>query len=198
MMRTENPSPPRYAARLDDFQALRSHWGWFTVTGIISLVLGVTALFHVVEATLISLMFLGAVLAITGTFQFVQAINTRGWAGFFLHALIGILYGAVGFLMMTHPGLSAISLTPLIAALAITAGLFRIAAAFSMASSIAAWTAINGLLSLLLGLYVWWTWPVSSFFLLGVIIGVELLINAVPLLQLGAQLRSLENKHGVV
>jgi uncharacterized membrane protein HdeD (DUF308 family) len=188
-MRTESSFR---VGRSEDFSGIRSHWGWFVATGIISLVLGVVALLHVVEATLISVMFLGGVLLVAGIFQFVQAINTRAWSGFFLHALIAIIYGAVGFLMLTHPGLSALSLTPLIASLAITAGLFRLAASFSLAAPHAGWTAVNGLLSLLLGLYVWWTWPVSSFFLLGVIIGVELLINSVPLLQLGMLLRSQE------
>jgi uncharacterized membrane protein HdeD (DUF308 family) len=177
-----------------DEQYLSHHWGWFVATGIVSLVFGVVTLLHVVEATLISMMFLGALLLVTGIFQFFQAVSTRAWSGFFLHALIGILYGAVGFLMLTHPGLSAMSLTPMIAALAITAGLFRMAAAFSLFAPHAGWTALNGLLSLLLGLYVWWTWPVSSFFLLGVIIGVELLINSVPLLQLGMQLRLMDHR----
>lgn len=188
-MKTASPS---FTPQVEDFQSLRSHWGWFMTSGIISLVFGVVALFHVVAATLISVMFLGALLFLSGVFQFVQAVNTRAWSGFFLHALIGILYGAVGFLMVTHPGLSAVSLTPLIAALAITAGLFRIAGSFSVAGPNSGWMALNGLLSLLLGIYVWWTWPISSFFLLGVIIGIELVINSVPLMVLGAQLRSLE------
>lgn len=176
--------------RSDEFRQLSNYWGWFLTTGLLSLVLGVVCLFHVVEATLISVMFLGSLLFVTGVFQFFQAFNTRRWAGFFLHVLVGILYGAVGFLMITHPDISAMSLTPLIAALAITAGLFRMAAAFSLFAPHAGWTALNGLLSLILGIYVWWTWPISSFFLLGVIIGVELLINSVPLIQLGIQLRT--------
>jgi len=175
-------------------QPLVHYWGWFLASGFLSLVLGVIALLHVVEATLISVLFLGGILFVTGVFQFAQAFGTRGWSGFLLHALIGILYSAVGFLMFTHPGISAMSLTPMIAALAMTAGLFRLAASFSLSPPQAGWTALNGLLSLLLGLYVWWTWPISSFFLLGVIIGVELVINGVPLIQMGMQLRVMDRR----
>lgn len=175
-------------------QPLTHYWGWFLASGLLSLVLGVVALLHVVEATLISVLFLGGILFVTGVFQFAQAFGTRGWSGFLLHALIGILYSAVGFLMFTHPGISAMSLTPMIAALAMTAGLFRLAASFALRAPQSGWTALNGLLSLLLGLYVWWTWPISSFFLLGVIIGVELVINAVPLIQMGMQLRTMDRR----
>lgn len=187
-MRTE------FSQSKNGLQPLTHYWGWFLASGLLSLVLGVVALLHVVEATLISVLFLGGVLFVTGVFQFAQAFGTRGWSGFLLHALIGILYSSVGFLMFTHPGISAMSLTPMIAALAITAGLFRLAASFTLSAPHAGWTALNGLLSLLLGLYVWWTWPVSSFFLLGMIIGVELVINAVPLIQMGMQLRSMDRR----
>lgn len=178
----------------DDVQHLSHYWGWFVASGVVSLVLGFICLLHVVEATLISVMFVGSLLFVTGVFQFAQAFSTRQWSGFFLHVLVGILYGAVGFLMLTHPDISAMSLTPLIAALAITAGLFRMASAFSLFAPHAGWMALNGLMSLLLGLYVWWTWPISSYFLLGVIVGVELLLNSVPLLQLGLQLRATDRR----
>lgn len=170
------------------------YWGWFFASGLVSLILGVVALLHVIEATLISVLLLGGILFVSGVFQFAQAFETRRWSGFLLHALIGILYSAVGFLMFTHPGISAMSLTPMIAALALTAGLFRLAAAFSLTSPHSGWTALNGLASLLLGLYVWWTWPISSFFLLGVVVGVELVMNSVPLIQLGMQLRMMDRR----
>jgi uncharacterized membrane protein HdeD (DUF308 family) len=182
----------------EEFVELSHSWGWFLTTGILSLILGMICLVHVVQATLISLLLLGSLLFVAGVFQCFQAFSTRRWDGFFLHILVGILYGAVGFLMLTHPDISAMSLTPLIAALAITTGLFRMAASFSLFAPHAGWTALNGMLSLVLGLYVWWTWPISSFFLLGVIIGVELLINSVPLIQLGVQLRSLDKSDKTV
>jgi uncharacterized membrane protein HdeD (DUF308 family) len=183
--------------RHDEYRILSHSWGWFLASGILSLLLGIICLAHVVEATIISVLFLGAALFVAGIFQIFQSFTTHRWSGFFLHVLTGILYGAVGFMILSHPDISAMSLTPLIAALAITAGLFRMGAAFALFAPHAGWTALNGILSLLLGLYVWWTWPVSSFFLLGVIVGVELLINSVPLIQLGIYLRTLDRRSNV-
>src|ERR1700745_2610735 len=94
----------------------RTGWGWFVALGIAQLVLGIIAWFDVIAFTIAGVIFIGALLLVAGVFQVVYAFIERGWGGFALHVLVGILYVVGGFLLMNDPLPGALVITILVAA----------------------------------------------------------------------------------
>jgi len=162
---------------LAEFQQARRHWFWYLVLGVLLIVLGVVALGYSVLTTLVSVLFFGWLLIISGIVQSVQAFQLRGWDGFFLHLLGGVLEVVVGFLMVRTPGEAALILTLLAAAYLLVGGLFRLIAAFALWFPGSWWVGLAGLVSVLLGLIVAWGWPISGLTFIGICVGVDLILH---------------------
>src|SRR3954452_9112971 len=94
---------------------LRRLWPWFLILGIALILLGVLAIGVPFVATLTTVLVFGILLLAGGVVQVVSAILARGWQGFFLHLLAGVLHFIVGGLMIERPLLAAEALTLLLA-----------------------------------------------------------------------------------
>jgi len=122
---------------------------------------------------------LGVLLLIAGGAQMAAALLAREWDGFFLFLLLGFLYGVAGFLTLQHPLLAAEGLTLMLAALFLLVGLFRIAVALVDHLPSWGWILFNGVVTVLLGLAIWRQWPESGLWVLGMLVGIELIVNGV-------------------
>jgi len=162
---------------LAEFQQARRNWFWYLVLGVLLIVLGVIALGYVVLTTLVSVLFFGWLLIISGIAQSIQAFQLRSWDGFFLHLLGGVLEFVVGVLIVKTPAGAALVLTLLLAAYLLVGGLFRLIAAFALWFPGSWWVALAGLVSVLLGIAVAWEWPISGLEFIGICVGVDLILH---------------------
>ena len=103
--------------------------------------------------------------------------NGSGSAGFFVNLMGGLLYAVTGLLMVSHPGLAAVTLTFMIAMLLIVAGTFRIFVAFSTPIHHRGWLILNGVISLFLGFSIMSSWPVSGLWIIGLFIGIDMIFD---------------------
>ena len=87
----------------EDLQALRASWFWFVALGLILIVIGVAALSYSFAAGIATVLFYGLMLAGGGLFHIAGAFFTRGWGGFFLSLLAGVLELALGVIFIEHP-----------------------------------------------------------------------------------------------
>ncbi|MGH7837935.1 MAG: HdeD family acid-resistance protein, partial [Candidatus Binataceae bacterium] len=87
------------------------------------------------------------------------------------------LYVVAGFLMITNPAMAAVSLTLLIAMFLIVAGIVRLFAAFSTPLHHRGWLILNGIISIVLGIMIWDSWPSSALWVIGLFIGIELIFD---------------------
>jgi len=158
---------------------IRKNWGWFLAFGIVQIIAGTLAVGFVFSATLASVVTLGVLLLIAGGAQMAAALLAREWDGFFLFLLLGFLYGVAGFLTLQHPLLAAEGLTLMLAALFLLVGLFRIAVALVDHLPSWGWILFNGVVTVLLGLAIWRQWPESGLWVLGMLVGIELIVNGV-------------------
>ena len=180
-MNTGN-SPMSVAAAVEE---LRRGSNWFLVEGIVLLVIGMFALAYDVLATLASVVFFGWLLIIGGLMAAVHGFWRKAWAGFFLDLISGILYLAVGTMIVANPGASALALTLVIALFLVFGGLFRIAAALAVRPPHLAWVVVNGVTSLFLGVLIWSQWPLSGLWVIGFFIAIEMIMNGWSLIMLG-------------
>ena len=162
---------------------------WWTVAGVVLTVLGVLAIFMPVVMGATAMLLLGVVLIVSGVSQVLHAFASRGWGGFAVQLLLGVLYAAVGVLLATQPLAGLVAMTLIVAIFLFVDGAVRLALAFRIKGA-PGWgfLAAGGLLSLLLGLIIYLGWPGDSIWVIGMFIGIDMLIWGVTLLGLSSAL----------
>ena len=158
-------------------EEVRAHRGWFLFMGVALIILGTIAVASAEIMTLVSVMLLGWLLLFGGIFEVVHGFARRAWGGFFINLMGGLLYAVTGILMISHPGLAAATLTLMIAMLLVVAGTFRIVVAFSTPIHHRGWLILNGVVSLLFGIYILSTWPASGLVIIGLFIGIDMIFD---------------------
>lgn len=174
-----------------NIESARVNWGWYLASGIAFLLFGAIALGFSVLATLASVVVFGWMLLFGGIFETVHAFNAPRWSGFFLEALIGILYMVVGGMMVFNPGAGALSLTLLMAAFFLVGGTFRILGAAMLRPPSWGWLIVSGSITLLLGVLIWAEWPASAFWVIGLFVGIDMIFSGSWLVMLALGVRKL-------
>ena len=100
-------------------------WIWFVVMGILQVILGAIALGSPLVMGLATAVLIGWVLIVGGILEIVHGIAGRQWRGFFVDLISGVLYAAIGFMVVANPGVALASVTLLIAMFLIISGAFR-------------------------------------------------------------------------
>lgn len=162
----------------------RRRTGWDIVIGILLIIGGLIVLGNAVAATAISVLFLAWIAVIAGVIEIVQAFLRIKSGGFWSAALGGAVLVALGVFLLRHPAVGALSLTLLAGCLFLVVGLTRIFVAPQTGQL--RWPFIvSGLISAILGLLVLFNLTAATLTLLGILIGVQLLVEGVTLLVAG-------------
>lgn len=169
---------------------LSAKWGWIVALGVVYAVAGVLALGSVVTATVVSVYFIGIMMIIAGVAEVFSSFQIKTWGRFLFWLLLGLLYIVAGFVAFTNPLLTAAGLTLVLGAALFVSGLVRIFLGFSMKHGTPwIWVVLSGAITLLLGLIILIHWPVSSLWVLGIFLGVDLLMAGIGWISVGLGLR---------
>ena len=175
---------------ISDTAQLRAKSGWIVALGVVYLIVGFIALGSVVMATVASVLVVGVMMIIAGVAEVFSAFQIKSWGKFLLWALLGVLYIIAGFVTFENPLLAAALLTLILGASLVASGIMRIILAFSMKRE-TPWilVLVSAVITLLLGLLILAHWPVSSLYILGVFLGIDLVIAGAAWIGLGFGLR---------
>ena len=173
-----------------DVAPLRAKWGWIVALGFVYVVAGFIALGSVAMATVASVLVVGVMMIIAGVAELISAFQIKSWGKFLFWALLGALYIVAGFVTFENPLLAAALLTLLLGASLVASGVVRIFLAFNMKREMP-WilVALSGVITLLLGLLILAHWPVSSVYVLGLFLGIDLIMAGAGWIGLGFGLR---------
>ena len=182
-----HPSPSRSLG----LQALRFKWGWIVALGVVYVIVGLVALGSIVTATAATVLLVGIMMVIAGIAEVFSAFQIRTWGKFALWLLLGALYIFAGVTTFQNPVLAAVLLTFLLGLALFASGGMRLILAFGMKES-TPWilVAISGAVTLLLGLVILARWPVSSVYVLGLFLGIDLVIAGASWIGIGLDLRA--------
>ena len=165
------------------------YWGWFLAFGIGLVVLGVAAVGRAITATVVSMLFFGWLLLIASGIEVVQAVMVGHWAGFFTICWRRSSSGN-GPLLVTRPLVSAEVATVFMAMFFIIGGLFQVIGSFVLTLPGWGWQALDGAITLLLGLLVLAQWPVSGLWVIGLFMGIDLIFFGCAWIALALGLRA--------
>jgi uncharacterized membrane protein HdeD (DUF308 family) len=170
--------------------SLRAKWGWIVALGAIYLIAGILAFGSVLFATVVSVLFVGAMMIVAGVTEIISAFQVKSWGKFNFWLLLGVLYVVAGFVTFENPLLAAATLTLFLGVVLVVSGIVRIFLAFGM-NSASPWgmVALSGVITLLLGVMILAHWPVSSLYVLGIFLSVDLIFAGISWIGMGMALR---------
>jgi uncharacterized membrane protein HdeD (DUF308 family) len=151
------------------------HWGWYLAFGFGLVLLGVIAIARSVTATVVSMLFFGWLLAMASGIEIVQALMVGKWAGFFQHLLAAILFGVTGLLFIARPLAGAEVVTVLMASFFLIGGFFQLFGSWLVSLPGYGWHALDGVISIILGVLVLAQWPASGLWVIGTFVGINLI-----------------------
>lgn len=155
-------------------QTLQRNWGWLLALGILWMLLGLIAIIVPFAATVAAEVVFGAILAVGGVAQIIQAFSHGDGRGFLLQLLLGFLALAAGALLLFYPLQGVLTLTLVLAAFFVIDGVLRIGWTFGEhASSGRGWILSSGALSVLIGALIWIGWPSTAVWAIGLLVGIE-------------------------
>ncbi|MGF1570199.1 MAG: HdeD family acid-resistance protein [Nodosilinea sp.] len=171
-----------------DFQAseveIKQATGWVIAFSIALIILGILAIFTPVFASAFFTLMIGWVALIGGVLQIIQSVKSRAVKGFWLNLIVGIFYVIAGLYILFNVVKAVVVLTLAFGILFIAEGIFTIIMAFTnRAGRSQSWlVALNGIITLILGIMVLNQWPSSAFWLIGLYVGISLLFSGISLL----------------
>jgi uncharacterized membrane protein HdeD (DUF308 family) len=172
-------------------ERLRGKWAAITAFGVLLVVLGFAALFFSLVATIATVTLNGVLFLIAGVAEIGIGMHSRGWGRFFLWLIGGVLYIAAGVLCIVNPLLASLVLTLLLGAGLIAAGLVRVYLAIQLpAGQPRLLVFLAAAVTIGLGLIIVSHWPLDSVYVLGTLLGVDLLFHGVGWVSFGMGLNS--------
>ena len=152
--------------------------GWFIAMAVVFILLGMMAIIEPGIAGLAVTILVGWVLIFGGGAHLVAAFSGGGAGRVIWQILIGIVYIVGGLYFLTHPLLGLGTLTLLLAVIILMEAVFEVIAYFrTRGQEGSGWLLVNALITLLLGGLIWFHWPSSSVWAIGILVGVNLLMT---------------------
>jgi uncharacterized membrane protein HdeD (DUF308 family) len=173
--------------------ALRAHWKFFLIEGIVLLVLGAVAVCVPPLATVAVEVLLGWLILMSGVLGLVMTFQTRGSPGFgwsLLSAVVGITAGVV---LLAWPLSGVFSLTVMLTIFLMLEGIASIMYALAhRREKTSRWELmlVSGIVDLILAGLILAGLPGTAAWAIGLIVGINLLFGGVALIGLALQARS--------
>lgn len=149
------------------------------LTGIVAIVLGIAAILIPNISTLVAETWLALILIGVGASNTVYAAKNRP-DGFGWQVFLGLLYIGTGILLFAYPLNGVLTLTLLLGSFFLTEGVFESVLAFKLRPQKNwGWVLGNGIITLILGLLVWFEWPQDAPWAIGTLVGISVLSTGV-------------------
>jgi len=111
-----------------------------------------------------------------------------GW--FVLQVILGIFYVGAAGVLLKRPFEGLVTLTLIAGILIFIDGVIQVIGAFDMKPLYGwTWGLFSGILAIILGILIWSNWPQSSEWVLGLLIGVNLITNGFAVFKISSQVR---------
>lgn len=163
---------------------LRKSTNWIIALSIALIVLGILAILLPGIASAFFTSMIGWITLISGGVMIVQSFQSRPVRGFWLNLVTGVLYAIAGIYILFNLRDAVLALTFAFGILFIVEGIYTTIMAFvNRSGHRMSWlVALNGIITLILGIMVLNRFPNSAIWLIGLYAGISLLMTGSSLL----------------
>ena len=171
-------------------ERLRGKWGAIVAFGALLMLMGLGSLIFAFASTLAMVVLNGVFLLVAGAAEIGVGMHARGWGRFFLWVIGGLLYIAAGIMCLLYPAVASVFLTLALGAGLVAAGVVRAVLAWELPPSPQrSMVFFAALITFGLGLIIVMQWPMSAVYVLGTLLGVDLLFHGAGWVSFGIALR---------
>jgi uncharacterized membrane protein HdeD (DUF308 family) len=171
-------------------ETVRRHSLWYLIQSALMVVAGVLALIYPLVSSVAVVLFLGWMLIISGVVQGISLFDARKLPHFWLQLISVVLSLIVGALFLRDPGQALIVLTLLLIVFLMVEGISKVIFSLTIKPFPNwGWVLVSGIIGILLAFYLWASLPITAIWLLGVLLGIQLICEGAAIGYLAWQVR---------
>lgn len=165
--------------------------GWSIALSILMILAGLLAIVVPVAAGIAVTIFVGWLLVFCGAAHLVFAWHTRNTGALIWGLLLAIAYIAVGGYVLFHLVAGLASLTFALAIYLFAEAILEFALSFRLRPMPGSrWLLFDGIITLILAILIWRSWPSSAPWVIGTLVGISMLFSGVSRLMLSLAART--------
>ncbi len=168
---------------------LHHRWGWIVLFGAVVAFFGLAALVLTVSATIASVFMIAIFMIVAGGGEIAMGVSARDWGHFFLWIIAGLFYIVAGAFALAQPFVAAAVFTLALGIAMLATGFIRIYFGLRLAQGMRGLVIFAGVVSVIVGLLIVFGWPTNSLFILGLLLGLDLLFWGSGWVAFGLRLR---------
>src|SRR5262252_1622745 len=163
---------------------------WYLIEGVLLVAVGILAIIYPVITSAAVVVLLGWLLIISGILQGLSLIGARHVPHFWLQLISVVLAVLVGFLLLRDPAQGMLTITLLLIVFFMIEGISKIVFALTIRPFPNwAWVLASGVVGVVLAAILWASLPVTALWLIGLLLGVQLVSAGAAIAYLAWQVR---------
>lgn len=152
--------------------------GWSIALSVLMIVAGILAIASPLAAGIAVNILVAWLLVFSGCVHLVFAWYRPSTGGFIWELLAGIVYILTGVYLLMHPVLGLESLTIALAIYLLVEAVLEFVLGFTLRLLPGSgWLVVDGVISLILAVMIWRTWPSSTGWVIGTLVGIAMLFS---------------------
>ena len=169
--------------------------GWSLTVSVLMILAGILAIGLPVAAGIAVNILVAWLLVFCGVAHLVFGWHIREIGGIIWEMLLGALYIGIGAYLLTHPVAGLVTLTLALAIYLFAEGVLELVLSFQVRPRQGwGWLLLDGIVTLFLAMMIWRTWPASTEWVIGTLVGISMIFSGATRLMLSIAARSLATK----
>ena len=163
-------------------ETVKKHSLWYLIKGVLLVIAGVVAIIYPVISSAAFIVILGWLLIISGVVQGISLIGAGQVPHFWLELISVVLALIVGFLLIRNPAGGLQTITLLLIVFLMIQGISKIVFALTIRPFQSwGWVLASGVLGIFLSVLLWSSLPGTAAWLIGLLVGIELIGEGVAI-----------------
>ena len=178
-------------------EEIKRNIGWSIALSVLMIVAGIMAIIVPPASGIAVTILVGWLMIFSGGAHIAYSWQARKGGGLFWGILVGILYGFTGGYILAHPVAGLTSLTLVLAVYLLLESILEAILSFQLRPlSGSGWLLFDGIVTFILAIMVWGSWPASSLWVIGTLVGVSMICSGVSRLMVSLGAHRLVNAVG--
>ena len=166
---------------------------WSIVLSVLLIAAGAIAILSPMIAGVAITVVVGWLLIFSGALHLAFAFGSGRAAAVVWQVLLGLAYGFIGVYVLRNPVAGLASLTFAIAIYLFVEGVLEFMLSFQLRPAPGSgWLLADGIITLVLAVMIWSTWPSSAAWVVGTLVGISMFFSGITRLMLSLAVRRIQ------
>lgn len=188
------PASPAKTTAPSITETVRAKWVWFLLLGAGLMIGGALMIALPLASSMAVTLVIALGFIVAGLLQIWHAFSVKEWGGFLWDIATGVIAVVGGLAVYFNPVVGTFTVTLVVAGILLAQGITQLLLAFRVRPHDGwGWLALAGLASLAAALCIWFEFPSSALWALGLLGGTAIMINGWSYIAIALAARRLSN-----